>query len=43
MGLDDSLAIKSREALGRIRIFQQVWLRFDRRDDLGQKRGPNRA
>jgi len=42
MGLDDSLAIKPRAALGRIRIFQQVWLKFDRRDVLGQKQGPNR-
>jgi hypothetical protein len=43
MGLDDSLAIKPRASLGRIRIFQQVWLRFDRRDVLGQKQGPNRT
>lgn len=43
MGLDDSLAIKPRAALGRIRAFSQVWLRFDRRDDLHQNRGPNRA
>ena len=42
IGLDDSLAIKPRASLGRIRIFQQVWLRFDRRDVLGQKQGPNR-
>ena len=43
MGLDDALAIKPRAAPGRIRAFSQVWLRFDRRDDLHQKRGPNRA
>jgi len=42
MGLDDSLAIKPRAAAGRIRAFYQVWPRFDRRDDLGQKRGPQR-
>jgi hypothetical protein len=43
MGLDDSLAIKPRAALGRIRTSCQVWPRFDRRNDLHQNRGPNRA
>jgi len=43
MGLDDSLAIKPREAAGRIQAFNQVLLRFDRRDVLDQKRGTNRA
>jgi hypothetical protein len=42
MGLNDSLAIKPGAALGRIRALSQVWLRFDRRDDLHQNRGPNR-
>ena len=42
MGLDDSLAIKPRAVLGRIRRIPKVWLRFDRRDDLGQDREPNR-
>ena len=40
MGLDDSLAIKPRAALKRIRKLRQVWLRFDRRDDLRQNREP---
>ena len=40
MGLDDSLAIKPRAALKRIRTLRQVWLRFDRRDDLRQDREP---
>jgi hypothetical protein len=42
MGLDDSLAIKPRAALRRIRRLSQVWLRFDRRDDLRQDREPDR-
>ena len=40
MGLDDSLAIKPRAATWRIRTVHQVWLRFDRRDDLRQNREP---
>jgi hypothetical protein len=40
MGLDDSLAIKLRGALKRIRTLRQVWPRFDRRDDLRQDREP---
>jgi hypothetical protein len=43
MGLDDSLAVKPRAALRRIRTFSQVWLRFDWRDVLHQNRGPNRT
>jgi len=42
MGLDDSLAIKPRATLRRIHRLPQVWLRFDRRDDLRQDREPNR-
>ena len=42
MGLEDSLAIKPRAAMRRIRSILQVWLRFDRRDDLRQDRKPNR-
>jgi hypothetical protein len=38
MGLDDSLAIKPRATLRQIRRLSQVWLRFDRRDDLRQGR-----
>ena len=43
MGLDDSLAIKPKAALGRIRTSRKVWLRFDRRDDLHQNQGQKRA
>jgi len=42
MGLDDSLAIKPRATLRRIHRLPQVWLRFDRRDDLRQDREPDR-
>ena len=42
MGLDDSLAIKPRAALKRIRRLPQFWLRLDRRDDLHQDREPDR-
>ena len=42
MGLDDSLAIKPRATLRRIRRLPQVWPRFDRRDDLRQDREPDR-
>lgn len=43
MGLDDSLAIKPRAALGRIRAFRPVWRRFGWWNDLLQNRVPNRA
>ena len=43
MGLDDSLTIKPRAALGRIRDFRRVWRRFDWWNDLLQNRRPNRA
>ena len=43
MGLDDSLAIKPRAALGRIRAFRRVWRRFGWWNDLLQNRVPNRA
>ena len=42
MGLDDSLAIKPRAALGRIWTFLQVWRRFGWWSDLRQSPGPSR-
>jgi hypothetical protein len=42
MSLDDSLAIKPRAALGRIRAFSQGWLRFGWWNDLRQGQKPDK-